>query len=367
MADSRSLLREFDEAFSRGSQEKRDEALRYAADMLTVGRFAEDEIWIFGEVINRLAEAIEVESRAKLAERLATMSQAPVNVVEKLAFDDAISVAGPILRNSERLNPRVLVNNIRTKSQQHLLAISQRKSLLAIVTDELIHYGNREVLTSVASNEGASFSDTGFLKLVRRAENDGILAGRLGLRRDIPRWMFQQLIAKASAEVRQKLEQERPDLRGQIKESVIEVTGSLHAKFGPAGKSYFDAKRKVSIRQQRGELDEISILNDALEHKFEEVAVGLSLLCRLPTNVVERALRDSEMTLVLAKAQEFTWRTAMALLFLGARDHRIKAPQLDQMKSDFLKLDTRACQDVLRTYQSRRLITNAGRTAQVTN
>jgi uncharacterized protein (DUF2336 family) len=364
MANTRSLLRELDEVVSRGSLERRNAALRYAADVLTVGRFAEDEIWIFGEVINRLAEAIEVESRARLAERLSTMAQAPINVVEKLAFDDAISVAGPILRHSERLNPRVLVNNIRTKSQQHLLAISQRKSLLIVVTDELIRYGNGKVLTSVASNEGANFSDSGFLQLVRRAENDSILAEQLGLRRDIPRWIFQQLIAKASAEVRQKLEHERPDIKGQIQDSVIEVTGSLHAKFGPAGRSYFDAKRKLNIRKQRGDLHETSILNDALGHNLEEVVVGLSLLCRLPTNVVERALRDSEMTLVLAKAQEFAWRTAMALLFLGARDHRIKAPQLDQMKLDFLRLNTETCQDVLRTYQSRRMVAKPGANAQ---
>jgi uncharacterized protein (DUF2336 family) len=363
MADSSSLLHELDEAVSRGSPEKRDAALRYAADVLTVGRFTEDEIWIFGDVISRLAQAIEVEARAKLAERLATLAHAPVNLVEKLAFDDAISVAGPILRLSERLNPRALIDNIRTKSQLHLLAISQRKSLPAEVTDELIRHGNREVITSVASNGGANFSQSAFLDLIQRAENDSILAEQLGLRRDIPRHMFQQLIAKASAEVRRKLEQERPDLRGEIQESVTAATGSLHSKFGPASQSYFDAKRKVSARKRLGELHETSILNDALEHKIEEVTVGLSLLCELPTNVVERALRDSEMILILAKAQEFAWETAMALLFLGARDHRINAPEFDQMKRDFIKLDAKACEDVLATYQSRRMAA-ASRTAR---
>jgi uncharacterized protein (DUF2336 family) len=361
MAETRSLLKELDEAVVRGSPEKKEEALRYATDILTVGRFAEDEVWVFGEVIGRLADAIEVEARSRLAEQLANLPQAPVNAIEKLAFDDSIRVAGPVLRHSERLNPRALIENIRTKSQQHMLAISQRKSLPTVVTDELIRYGNREVVTSVASNAGASFSDAGFLQMIQRAENDGILAERLGLRRDIPRWMFQQLIAKASAEVRRKLEQERPGLGAQIQDSVADVTGSLHSKFGPASKSYFEAKRTVGARKQNGQLHEMSILNDALDHKHEDVAVGLSLLCGLPSNVVERALRDKEMTLVLTKALEFSWDTGMALLFLRAKDHRINAAALDDMKRHFIKLDVEACRQVVQTYQSSRQGSGANR------
>ena len=354
MPGSRPLLRELNEAVSRGSPEKRNRALRYLADVLTVGRFTDDDIWVFGKIINQLVDAIEVEVRAQIAERLATIEQAPVNAIEHLAFDDAISVAGPVLRHSKRLSPRALIDNIRSKSQRHLLAISQRKSLPSEVTDELIERGNRQVLRSVAANDGAAFSRSGFLNLVRRAENDGILGERLGLRRDIPRHVFQQLIAKASIEVRRKLEAERPELFGTIQDSVTEVTGSLHSKFGPASKSYFEAKREIIARQRRGALKESSILNDAVEHRQDEVVVALSLLCGLPANVVERALRDSEVTLILAKAQDFAWETVVALLFLAARDHRIGAPDLDQMKRDYLKLDTAACGDVLLTYQSRR-------------
>ena len=51
--------------------------------------------------------------------------------------------------------------------------------------------------------------------------------------------MFQQLIAKASDDVKRKLEQERPDLVDQIQNSVAEVTGALQSKFGPASRSYF--------------------------------------------------------------------------------------------------------------------------------
>jgi len=80
----------------------------------------------------------------------------------------------------------------------------------ALVTDVLVTRGNREVVNSVANNAGARFSGSGFLHMIKRAEGDSILAEQLGLRKDIPRHLFQQLIAKASDDVKKRLEQERP-------------------------------------------------------------------------------------------------------------------------------------------------------------
>ena len=352
--DSKSFLQELDEAVLRGSAESRAKALSYATDMLMIGRYSEDDIWMFGEVIGRLADAIEVAARAQLAKRLANASHAPINVIKKLAFDDAIDVAGPILQHCERLDSKTLISNIRTKSQPHLLAISKRASIPSDVTDELVTRGNQEVVTSVAANNGASFSDFGFLHAIKRSKGDSILAEQLGLRQDIPRQMFQQLIAKASADVRRKLEQERPELAGQIQTSVTEVAGPLQCKFSPATESYFNAKKVVTTRHQLGELNESGILEYARAHKIEETTVGLSLLCALPVGAVERALADPEMTLILAKARNFEWETTMALLFLGAKDHRIKASQLESLREEFSRLNTRTSQDVLSFYQERK-------------
>jgi uncharacterized protein (DUF2336 family) len=356
MTEAKSFLQELNEAVLRGSPENRARALWYATDLLIAGRYTEDQIWVFGEVIGLLADEIELAARAKLAKLLAHSDNAPFNIVMILAFDDSIDVAGPVLQHSQRLDDKTLVTNVRTKSQPHLLAISKRCSIPIVVTDELVTRGNREVVHSVASNNGASFSDFGFLHMIKRSETDSILAEHLGLRKEIPRHMFQQLIAKASDDVRRKLELERPDLVGGIRASVTDVTGKLHSKFGPASKSYFDAKRLVTSLHQCRNLNEKSILEYARLHKIEEATVGLSLLCSLPVDVVERALIDNnkEMTLILAKALDFAWETAMSLLFLGAKDHRIGACDLDDMREQFACLNTETSRSVLKFYQSRK-------------
>jgi uncharacterized protein (DUF2336 family) len=353
MIEGKSFLRELDDAVQRGSEESRTKALSYATDMLIVGHYTDDEIWIFGELIGRLAGAIEVAARAQLARRLVNVANAPINALKRLGSDDAIEVAGPILQHCERLDSKMLIHNIRTKGQPHLLAISRRKSIPEIVTDELVTRGDRDVLASVAANNGACISDFGFLHMLKRSENDSILVEQLGLRNDIPRNVFQQLVAKASADARRKLERERPDLVDHIHTSVAEVTGSLQSKFGPATKDYFAAKKALTALQQRGELNESKLLSYARDRKIEESTVGLSLLCALPANVVERALGDREMTLILCKACRFEWETTMALLFLGAKDHQITARVLEEMKHEYARLDAKTPRQVLNFYQTR--------------
>src|ERR1700690_2492700 len=118
-----SFLHELDVAVSQGSAESRERALWYATDLLIVGRYTDDEIWMFGEILGRLEQDIEAAARAQLARRLARSDNAPTTILSKLALNDSIDIAGPVLRQSERLDTKTLVATARSKSQQHLLAI----------------------------------------------------------------------------------------------------------------------------------------------------------------------------------------------------------------------------------------------------
>jgi uncharacterized protein (DUF2336 family) len=359
MSVETSVLQELDDAISRGTPESRKRALWHTTDVMIEGHYSDDEIWTFGEVIGRLADEIEVAARAQLARQLARFDRAPVNIIHQLAFDDSIEVAGPVLRESGRLEQYALVANVCTKSQTHMLAISERKSIDQAVTDALVTRGNQEVVSSVVRNNGARFSDFGFLHMIKRAEGDSILAEQLGLREDIPRHVFQQLIAKASDDVKKRLEVERPGMVEQIQSSVTDVAGELQSKFGPVSRTYYVAKRVVTTQYQQGNLNENSISGYARSHRLEEVTIGLSLLCSLPGDVIERAMMDKnrETLLILAKALDFSWTTTMSLLFLGAKDHRITAQDLKDLEHEYGRLNLDTSRSVLEFYQSRK---NAG-------
>ncbi len=106
MTEPTSLLAELESAVSRGTAESRLKALWHATDILIAGRYSEDQIWTFGEVIGLLADEIEIVSRVRLANKLAPSNNAPFKVIKKLAFDDSIDVAGPVLRQSSGSTPK---------------------------------------------------------------------------------------------------------------------------------------------------------------------------------------------------------------------------------------------------------------------
>src|SRR5881227_3986035 len=127
MTEVKSFLSDLDDAVARGTAESRKRALWHATDLLIAGRYSENEIWTFGEVIGRLADEIEVVARTRLANQLVRSGNAPISVLKRLAFDDSIAVAGPVLRHSEQLDSNTLIANLRCKSEDHRLAISERK------------------------------------------------------------------------------------------------------------------------------------------------------------------------------------------------------------------------------------------------
>jgi len=51
MNHAKSFLRDLDDAVSRGTADSRTRALWHATDLLIAGRYSDDEIWTFGEVI----------------------------------------------------------------------------------------------------------------------------------------------------------------------------------------------------------------------------------------------------------------------------------------------------------------------------
>src|ERR1700732_5592344 len=95
MTEARSFLQEINEAILQGSPESGLRAWCHTTDILIAGRYTEDQIWVFGEVIERLADEIELAARAKLAKLLARSGHAPVHVVMISAVVDSVYFVVP--------------------------------------------------------------------------------------------------------------------------------------------------------------------------------------------------------------------------------------------------------------------------------
>ena len=133
-----------------------------------------------------LIARVETRAKAELSKRLAPLDYAPFEVIQHLAWDDEIEVAGNVLANSSRLGTDVLVEIASSKGQDHLLAISGRPNLPAAVTDVIVDRGEDQVIRKLANNAGAQFSEEGYSSIVARASADDELVEILGLRGDLP-------------------------------------------------------------------------------------------------------------------------------------------------------------------------------------
>jgi uncharacterized protein (DUF2336 family) len=342
MTAQNSLIHELEDALSVGSAERRERTLRRVTDLFVFGssHFSGDHIAVFDGVFSHLVADIEQSARAALADRLAALPNAPPKVMRKLAFDDAIEVAGPVLAKSEQLDNVSLVENAKTKSQPHLLAITKRKSLVATVTDVLVERGDRDVALSVAQNSGAKFSETGYVRLVKRSEHDDELARSVGSRPEIPRHHFLKLLSTASKAVRMALEGAHPGHAHEIQHVVAKVTTAIQAKAAASSRDYAAARARVEALRTSGQLGEGSLAAFAQAGSFEETAVVLTTLSALPIDVVERVLVQDRMEtiLIVAKAIDLSWQTVRSLLMLRAGKGGLSPQAIEQHMASFMRL-----------------------------
>jgi uncharacterized protein (DUF2336 family) len=206
-ADSTSLFDDLEAALQRSSSEKRVAMLRRITDLFLkeADRLNERQIEVFDGVLVQLIKRIEARTLVEISERLAPIANAPIDLTLNLARHSEIGVARPILANYSRLTTAELVEIAKTRSQDHLLAISVRAQIETAVTDILVDRGNQAVVHSVAGNSGAQFSENGFAALLKAAETDDKLAEKASSRLDLPLGLFRQLLLRATEAARSRM------------------------------------------------------------------------------------------------------------------------------------------------------------------
>lgn len=357
-AEDHSLIDELIRVVQTGSVKQRLRILQRVTDLFVIGArsYSSRQIALFDDLLQELAADIEVKARAKLARRLAGVRDAPPRLMRSLAFDDAIAVAAPVLVRCGRLSDDDLVENARTKSQAHLLAIAQRLKLSEAVTDVLVLRGDPRVVRKVAGNRGARFSLAGYDHLTHRARCDRKLTLTLGRRSDIPRQYFIKLLEAASASVRAKLEAANPQAAAAIHDSVDEVASTMQQEARQASQEYRAAKRDARRRFQAHPVTEVNVHAPARAQEFDKVVVALAKLGRFSVDLVERALLDDgkDMLLVLARAAGCSWTTTREMLLMQAAGRSLTPDDLSLAFERYKKLSPETARNVV-NFRERRL------------
>lgn len=347
------LIATLEDIVEHGSQARRAEMLQRITNLFIDGAatFTEEHIQLFDEIFNRLITKIEAKARFELSAKLARVDSAPREVVRQLAKDDDIAVARPVLQYSERLDEPDLLDVAKSKSQQHLLAISYRRQLAEVITEVLVRRGDREVVRSVAGNSGARLSQIGFSVLVRKAEKDGILAEEVGLRADIPVPLLRELLVQATQVVQRRLfATATPNTLAKIRQVLAEISGELEIDTsapvdGAAGRAGINVPCDEN-------LTEATLAKWAIEGRREETIAGLATLCKVPIEDMHRIMANkrADPALVACKALGFGWQTARDVILLQTGGHGMSALTLETKRRNYEKLSTLGAQNVMQRW-----------------
>jgi uncharacterized protein (DUF2336 family) len=280
-----------------------------------VDRLGDSQIAAVDGVLAHLVGRVEAATVIQLSEALATIDRAPIQTIRKLAFHEQPQVAAPVLRSSSCLSEADLLEIVKSRGQQHLLAICDRKTLNEALTDALMRFGGVSVSNALARNTGARFSECGYATLVGRAERDEGLAEKLGVRLDMPGSLLRELIGKVADVVRARfLTASRPVAREKAKNAAAAAAGQS----GAARKAidYTKAQSEVVALNRTGKLGDSLVNRFAVRGEYTHVVAALALKADVKIEAIEPLLEPDRVygLIVACKAARLSWSTTTMIV-----------------------------------------------------
>ena len=175
---------------------------------------------LFDAVLSDLSAEMESAVRAELAARFAAAPNAPPTLIRRLANDEA-AVASAVLRTSPVLSEAELIEVVRTRSQDHILAVTERAEVSEAVSDAIVEKGDDTALGSLLRNDGARLSRAGAETAVERAKANPALHEAAVARRGLPADLLNEMYFVVEARLRQRILEQNAAMDPVLLESAL--------------------------------------------------------------------------------------------------------------------------------------------------
>ncbi len=163
------------------------------------------EQFLFDDLLEKLIDKIDPAHRAEASGHLAGLPCVPDALAQRLAGDDDIAVARPMLRDYGAMPEAILIDVARRGSQEHLQAISSRSEVTPPVSDIVVDRGDQATVRTLAANPGARFSRFGMRNLIGKSEKDEALQALIVERSDLSLDELGNLLSVISQELAARL------------------------------------------------------------------------------------------------------------------------------------------------------------------
>jgi len=243
------------------------------------------------EIFRTMLQDIDVHVRAALAETLQNNPYVPHEIALALA-KDVEEVAVPMLHLSMVLNDDDLIEIVRSRPVTHQLAVAGRNDISGDVADALIETGNDAVVVTLLRNEGASFDEPRYGKVIDMFSGKEMVMDAMVERPELPRGIVERLVTLVSEHLRLTLILDR-GLPAELAEPIVlqardRVTMELWPdRFDPA-----EVSSLVEELQSRGRLTPSLILRALCEGDFVFATAAMAQRAGLPVENAWSLLHD---------------------------------------------------------------------------
>jgi len=306
---------------------------------------------VFGEVLCKLLNHLEMPEQVNLSERISHSVVAPLDLVRKLAIAD-IEIAKPVLINSKLLSDKDLLMISAARSPAHRVAMSGRQYLSEMVTDRLIRLQEIDVMVGISKNETAKISDEGFSTLASVSLSEQALMQSLAKREDLPADTAEALLSRLDDYGRTQLSAILQD-NERVFTELEESSNSLPSKtkIEEARRRMRTKRMLVEVQEGKRELNELLILL-AEEQRPKCIAYVFSVLSKLSEKRTYHGIisTNGEMLTLMSKSLDIPFSVFKDIDRMRQNTVRLPSTPEARLMDEYSSITKAEALDTLRLY-----------------
>ena len=301
------------------SSERRRELLREVTDLF-LAQPAEGlgpaQAALFDEVMQRIAGEMEEVVRVELARRLAPTSADLPRLLADLG-GDSIAVAEPVLRQASGLREEDLIALARSRSQEHLKAISQRELVPETVCEAIVERGDDATLGVLLRNQGAALSREASEAAVDRAHASPALHAAVVERRSLPADLLNEMYFIVEARLRAKIMARNAQLDPQQLEAALAAGRKrLETRDGAVPPDLAEAEAHIEALVSKGELTPKMLVRFLREGARTRFTAALGRMADIDFATAQRILDGRRVDALAIACKAAGFERALFLTFV---------------------------------------------------
>lgn len=302
-------------------------------------RLTEQERALMGDILAKLVTTVEADVRRHLSDKLVRLD---VDVPELVTFlaGDEIEIARPLLEKSRFLRDSALIDIVKTRTDEHRLAIAIRDSVSEQLSDSLIEFGSADVVESLIRNEDAQLSRRAMEYLVAESRRIDRFREPLLSRTDLPADLAHRMYWWVSAALRHRILKAFPIDDATLDAAMEQATRAAIDEIDPAAGAQARAIKLARRLMEQRELTDLFLLNTLRQQRTTLFIAGLAERGALRFATVSRIVMDRgfESFIVLAKAIGISRDIVTSIVLLLADVQNPEAARRPEILTAILKL-----------------------------